>query len=57
MQPDWLRSLRDQLQAAGVALFVKQLGSARQLWPGVKHPKGEDPAEWPADLRVQDFPR
>jgi protein gp37 len=56
MHPAWVRQLRDQLQAAEVKLFVKQLGSARQLWPGVKYPKGEDPAEWPADLRVQQFP-
>ena len=56
MQPDWLRALRDQVQAAGLALFVKQLGSNRAAWPGVRHLKGEDPAEWPADLQIQDFP-
>ena len=57
MHPDWLRALRDQVQTAGLALFVKQLGSNRTAWPGVRHPKGEDPSEWPADLRIQDFPR
>ena len=56
MYPDWLRALRDQVQAAGLALFVKQLGSNRAAWPGVRHLKGEDPAEWPADLQIQDFP-
>ena len=56
MHPDWLRALRDQVQTAGLALFVKQLGSNRAVWPGVHHLKGEDPTQWPADLRIQDFP-
>jgi protein gp37 len=56
MHPDWLRGLRDQVHAAGAKLFVKQIGSNRALWPSVTG-KGEDPAQWPADLRVQDFPQ
>jgi hypothetical protein len=40
-----------------VAVFMKQVGSNRVLWPGVRHRKGEDPSEWPADLRVRDFPK
>jgi protein gp37 len=57
----WARSLRDQCQAAGVAFFFKQLGDNPILSPGPitwpsKTPKGEDPAEWPEDLRVQQFP-
>jgi protein gp37 len=55
MHPDWLRGLRDEVRAAGARLFVKQIGSNHALWPGVTG-KGEDPAQWPADLRVQDFP-
>ena len=76
----------DQCATAGIAAFVKQLGSrpvihesmsaAEKLYPGgvpkglevegiyehhewlsLKHPKGGDPAEWPEDLRVRDFPR
>lgn len=35
---------------------MKQVGSNRTLWPGIRHVKGEDPAEWPIDLRVQEFP-
>jgi protein gp37 len=56
MRPEWLRQLRDQAQAAGLAFFLKQVGSNRAAWPGVKHLKGEAPAEWPSDLRIQDFP-
>lgn len=61
----WLRSIRDQCKTAGVPVFVKQLGSrpAHQPHPTValrkyhlRHPKGEDPSEWPEDLRVQEFP-
>lgn len=55
----WARSLRDQCQAAGVAFFMKQLGSrpvdgAREYPCADGH--GGDPDEWPADLRVQAFP-
>lgn len=74
----WVRSLVEQCRAAGVACFVKQLGSD----PFIFHPaatenghpldadfnqhlrddgllndkKGGDPEEWPADLRVREFP-
>jgi protein gp37 len=55
MHPDWVRGLRDQVRAAGAKLFVKQIGSNHALWPSVSG-KGEDPAQWPADLRIQEFP-
>lgn len=64
----WARSIVAQCRAAGVAPFVKQLGSnaiysptdgAREEssapWP-TKDNAGADPAEWPADLRVREFP-
>lgn len=67
---EWIRSLVRQGQAAGVPTFVKQLGArpvedihdARghylgfQRLDGITHPKGGDPAEWPDDLRVRQFP-
>lgn len=73
----WIRDLRDQGRAAGVSVFVKQLGARAQdpinsiagpelFVPGeaapivagrLLHPKGGDPAEWPADLRVREFPQ
>jgi protein gp37 len=65
----WLRSARDQCAAAGVPLFVKQLGFApctehkihsetSQSWTclRLKDRKGGDPAEWPEDLRVRQMP-
>jgi protein gp37 len=56
MHPDWARALLDQCQAAGVAVFVKQLGS---VW--ARHhrtdPKGAGWSRWPQVLRVRDYPR
>jgi len=68
---DWIRSLVNQCQSAGVAAFVKQLGASpylqteHQKTQGVLHSKngldirdkkGGKIAEWPADLRVRQFP-
>jgi protein gp37 len=55
----WARSLVAQCRAGGVAAFVKQLGAhpvaeGRRL--ALRDPHGGDPAEWPADLRVREFP-
>jgi len=49
---EWVRSIIDQCGRAGIAVFVKQLGSA-----GLKSPHGSDPEEWPHDLRVRDWPK
>lgn len=61
----WARSIRDQCKAAGVPFFLKQLG-AEPRWerrdevepiPAMQRDrKGGDPSEWPADLRVRQFP-
>lgn len=71
----WARSIIRQCRDAGVACFVKQLGSKPVLDIGrpclggyqvprrpipyirTKAGKGDNPAEWPLDLRVQEFPR
>jgi protein gp37 len=61
----WARSLVEQCQAAGVAVFVKQLGAkpyGRQSgvlsWPDypLRDRKGGNVSEWPADLRLREFP-
>lgn len=55
----WARSLRDQCKDAGVPFFMKQAGAnavdAGQRFV-TKDRAGADPAEWPEDLRVQEFP-
>jgi hypothetical protein len=44
------------VRAAGAKFFVKQIGSNHALWPSVTG-KGQDSAQWPANLRVQGFPQ
>jgi hypothetical protein len=59
----WARSVVRQCREAGVACFVKQLG-AHPIFPAddpnpygeIRSTKGGDPAEWPEDLRVREFP-
>jgi len=58
----WARDLRDQCAKAGVAFFMKQLGAKPQglfadgeTFVPHKAPNA-DPAFWPADLTMQEFP-
>lgn len=56
----WAESLREQCASAGVPFFMKQLGAAPELFPGqiyrTTDKKGNLMAEWPAALRVRQFP-
>jgi protein gp37 len=77
----WARRIVEQCKAAGVPVFVKQLGArptdghlpivldvehdgisgvcgggAVPLGLSLRDPKGGDPSEWPADLRIREFP-
>lgn len=52
----WIRSVIEQCRAAGVPCFTKQVGTSIARSVGLRHPKGGDPAEWPDDLRVREFP-
>jgi len=70
---DWIRALKAQVEFSkglnlncSTAMFVKQLGAApiepdpEHDWlpvPNIRDKKGGDPAEWPADLRVQEWPK
>lgn len=66
---EWVRDIVRQCKDAAVPCFVKQLGSrptCKHSWDGehcvqcfpfpIRHKKGGDPAEWPEDLRVRQFP-
>jgi protein gp37 len=67
----WARSVASQCREAGVACFVKQLGAKPQreivtnaafgetemAAIDLEDRKGGDIKEWPADLRVREFPR
>lgn len=53
----WVRSAMAQCAAAGVRIFVKQLGPGLAKSMGLKSKKGDDPEEWPEDLRqCRQFP-
>ena len=61
----WVRSIRDQCRAAGVPVFVKQLGACPTMHEGddtyspyldLLDSHGGDPEEWEEDLRVREFP-
>lgn len=55
--PSWAKDLVNQCRYAGVKCFVKQIGSNVIDFSGrLKDPKGGSPEEWPADLRVREFP-
>ena len=69
----WARSVVKQCREAGVPCFVKQLGARPYdlggdelhadgsvpvgCFEGLRDRAGADPAEWPEDLRVREFPR
>lgn len=61
---DWARETVRQGREAGVPVFVKQLGSnpvdrgaAGDVCLGFISRAGTDMEEWPADLRVREFPK
>jgi protein gp37 len=58
----WIESVVDQCTAAGVPVFVKQLGGDPR-WIGassrpIEHARGKnaDPEQWPESLRVREVP-
>jgi protein gp37 len=63
---EWVRSVVAQCKAARVPCFVKQLGTnvmqggllEGERWRplDLRDSHGGDPAEWPADLHVREFP-
>ncbi len=55
---DWARSAIAQCRQIGAAPFMKQTGTDLTLLyeRAQKARNGDDPAEWPAELRVQEFP-
>ena len=59
----WIRDGVRQCKEAGVPAFVKQMGAKpfnqvgdSRFWQGYYDKKGGEPAEWPEDLRVREFP-
>ncbi|MCG8407780.1 MAG: phage Gp37/Gp68 family protein [Phycisphaerales bacterium] len=59
----WIRDIVHDCKAAGVPVFVKQLGSNPEEGYGchrklrLNHRKGGNIEEWPDDLRIRQFPK
>ena len=62
----WARSAVAQCRAAGVPVFLKQLGTRPVYYDGGRNPvcslkltdrKGGDCSEWPENLRIREWPR
>ena len=57
-EPDWIRSIVEQCQAAGCPVFVKQFPLARHRKGNpAPHKVSTDPAEWPELANVRQFPQ
>lgn len=54
--PAWIQPLIEIGREAGCAIYIKQLGTIWARSVGAKNRKGENPIEWPADLRIQERP-
>ena len=56
----WARQTIEQCARAGVPVFMKQLGSNAKAGQAGRYPtadtKGGDMSEWPAELRVRQYP-
>jgi len=57
MEPEWVRDLLDQCKARSVPFHFKQKGNALAKSMHCASMKGDDPKEWPAWMRVQEFPK
>lgn len=53
---EWIESIIDQCKAAGVPIFVKQLGTHLSKKMGLKDRHGGDIDEWPEHLQIREFP-
>jgi protein gp37 len=54
---EWIESLVHQCEAAGVPVFVKQLGTHLAKKMGLKDRHGGDITEWPEHLRIRQMPK
>lgn len=56
MEPDWVHNVLVRCRYAGVKFFFKQKGDMLAAKLGCKNKAGKNPAEWPEEFRVQEFP-
>lgn len=55
-EAQWASDTLSQCRAAGAAFFNKQAGSLLARDWGCENKEGKDPAEWPIEFQVQEFP-
>lgn len=53
---EWIRSIVEQCRAAGVAVYVKQLGAFGDSRYAIVERKNDDPGRWPEDVCVREYP-
>lgn len=56
MKLEWALQIIDECKEAGVAVHFKQTGDVLARKLGLKDKSGKNPEEWPAELRIQQFP-
>lgn len=56
MKLEWAVKIIEECKEAGVAVHFKQTGDVLARKLGLKDKSGKDPSEWPAELRIQEFP-
>jgi protein gp37 len=56
MELDWVTDLVEQCQHSKTPVFVKQLGSVWARANNATDTKGGKPDDWPAELRVREYP-
>lgn len=56
MAPEWVSNILVRCTSAGTKFFFKQKGDVLAAELKCKDKKGKDPSEWPAWMRVQEFP-
>jgi protein gp37 len=56
MDSAWVGQIVEQCQHSSTAAFVKQLGSVWARANSASDTKGGKPDDWPADLRVREYP-
>lgn len=57
MHLDWAKELIAECRDRKVAVHFKQTGDVLARKLGLKDRSGKNPAEWPAELRIQEFPQ
>ncbi|MFW3477408.1 hypothetical protein [Streptomyces microflavus] len=56
MHTEWIADILTDTRQAGVATYIKQLGTVWARDNNATDTKGGNPDDWPAELRVREYP-